>query len=551
MTARLGSLVARARLGALASVALIAGLLPVGCTAVQQPDAKAVAPEIPSSEITPEATMVGVNLACGEFGKAPGVYGRDYTYPEEHHFAYCKRKGLLVVRLPLKWERLQRTLMGPLDPTELARLDRVVDHAREHGIRLLLDLHNYARYQGKLIGTEEVPNDAFADLWRKLAAHYKEEDAIFAYGLMNEPHDTQGLWPAAAQAAIDAVRSVDREHTLVVCGDGWSGAHSWQRINKDLLLRDPAENLVYEAHQYFDRDSSGTYKQSYDDSGAFPTIGVHRLKPFAEWLKKHNARGFIGEFGVPDGDPRWLVVLDRFLASMEENGIGGTYWAAGPWWGKYPMSVEPRDGKDRPQMAVLEHHLAGRRSSEKPWLAAAAAAEKAGGKRRPATAPEPTKAAAGGVAYDLGVHKESYHYSNEGSEFSSEAADDGTRKVRRITYRHRGSVAWVGLGLYFGALDCAGHTGFSLEIRSERPCRLEVKAYAADDDRYTGAFEVGTEWQELLIPFDKLEQKGRTFAAGRSLRKIEFQPNPDPRGGRLYLGKFRLVDAGLFKAKRD
>ena len=203
-------------------------------------------------------------------------------------------------------------------------------------------------------------------------------------------------------------------------------------------------------------------------------------------------------------------------------------------------------------MAVLEHHVAGSRSSEKPWLAAAAAAEKAARestasrKRQPTppTAPKPTKPAAGGLAYDLGVHKESYHYSNEGSEFSSEPAEDGRRKVRQITYRHRGRIAWVGFGLYFGALDCTGHAAFSLEARSEKPCRLEVKAYHADDDCYTGIFRVGTEWQELLIPFDQLKQKGRAFAADRSLRKIEFQPSPARAGGCLYVGKFRLVRPG-------
>jgi hypothetical protein len=39
--------------------------------------------------------------------------------------------------------------------------------------------------------------------------------------------------------------------------------------------------------------------------------------------------------------------------NLKENGMGGTYWAAGPWWGNYPLSVEPRNGQDRPQMAVL------------------------------------------------------------------------------------------------------------------------------------------------------------------------------------------------------
>jgi len=48
----------------------------------------------------------------------------------------------------------------------------------------------------------------------------------------------------------------------------------------------------------------------------------------------------------------------RYRKKLKENGIGGTYWAAGPWWGNYPLSVEPRNGQDRPQMAVLLKYAA-------------------------------------------------------------------------------------------------------------------------------------------------------------------------------------------------
>lgn len=484
--------------------------------------------------------MIGVNLACAEFGKVPGVLDRDYTYPGEKHFAYLKAKGLLVVRLPFKWERVQREPMAPLDEGEMARLDAVVGHARRHGLRLLLDVHNYARYGGKLIGTRDLPNEAFADLWRRLATRYRDEAAVFGYGLMNEPHDTGGLWPAAAQAAVDAIRAVDRTHTVFVCGDGWGGAHSWLSHNRDLAIRDPEANLVYEAHQYFDRDSSGTYKESYDASGATPTVGVERLKPFADWLKARNARGFIGEFGVPDNDPRWLVVLDHFLAAMREHAIGGTYWAAGPWWGKYPQSVEPRDGQDRPQMAVLERYgAAGDPAAPRPWLAAAADAEKAAREaaRRAPSAPRE------GLAHDFAAKGESYHYSNEGSQFASETVQDGGRAARRITYRHKGAIAWVGVGVFFGGLGCSDLSGLALEVRAEKPCRLEVKAYHVDGQAYVGLFEVGTAWHELSIPFSKLLRQGSPYDPRLSLRKIEFQPSPDPRGNSLFLGALRRVAA--------
>ena len=51
--------------------------------------------------------------------------------------------------------------------------------------------------------------------------------------------------------------------------------------------------------------------------------------------------------------------MDAFLAKVDGDPrlLGGTYWAAGPWWGPdYPLSVEPVNGKDRLQMAVLSKH---------------------------------------------------------------------------------------------------------------------------------------------------------------------------------------------------
>ena len=485
--------------------------------------------------VDPEIQMIGVNLAGAEFGRTPGVFNKDYTYPGAKQFDYCQRKGLRVVRLPFKWERIQPKLMGPLDNAEVDRMDGVVELARERDLRLLLDMHNYARYGGELIGTAAVPSAAFADVWARLAEHYRDEETIFAFGIMNEPHATKGRWPTAAQACVNAIRKVDEKHTILVCGDGWSGAHSWKRINGGFLLSDPADRLVYEAHQYFDHDHSGSYKRSYDGEGAYPTVGVDRLQPFLKWLKEHNARGFIGEFGVPDNDPRWLVVLDNTLAEMRRHQIGGTYWAAGPWWGNYPLSLEPRNGQDRPQMAVIEYHLnpAGGVGT-RPWMEAAKAAETAARKARAA------EARLGRCIHDFGTRKESYHYSNEGSEFASVLQEHNGRKVCKVAYRHRGNPAWVGLGLYFGSLNCQGREAFTLELGADTPCRLEIKAYDTSGKRYIASCDAGSAWQTLTIPFTDLKAAGQTYAATKPIQKIEFQPSTSRTGNSLYLGAFRM-----------
>ena len=277
--------------------------------------------------------MIGINLSGAEFGSG-NTYGRDYHYPGIGEIKYYAERGAELIRLPFDWERMQPTAGGPLNPIELGRLKQFLADAHSVGVNVIVDLHNYGRYYGKTIGSGSVSNAQFADFWQKLAGAIKGSPALVGYGLMNEPHDMggAGIWKAAAQAAVDAIRRVDGTEAIYASGDGWSGAHSWLRFNKDFILRDPANNIIYEAHQYFDRNSSGTYVGSYDQEGAYANVGVDRLKPFVDWLKANNLKGFIGEFGVPSNDDRWLEVQERAIEYMEANGIAGTGWGGGFWW---------------------------------------------------------------------------------------------------------------------------------------------------------------------------------------------------------------------------
>ena len=66
----------------------------------------------------------------------------------------------------------------------------------------------------------------------------------------------------------------------------------------------------------------------------------------------------LGEYGVPDDDPRWLETLENLLIYLRDNGVPGTYWSAGPRWGDYKLAVQPSDNYtvDRSQMSVLEKY---------------------------------------------------------------------------------------------------------------------------------------------------------------------------------------------------
>lgn len=299
----------------------------------------------------------GVNTSGGEFGGQYGVLNRDYLYPANVSTnRYYTARGQTLVRIPILWERMQPQAFGSLSAADVAGLRASMDAASAAGMQVILDLHNYGRYQNVPLLQNDAPK--LADVWRKLAASFSSHPALFGYELMNEPHDMPQGWGTLAQAATDAIRQVDQAHYVLVPGDGWQNARFWNTTNSNLNVNDNTGRLIYTAHLYFDSDYTGVYQRGYDADGANADIGVERVQPFLNWLDQRQAQGMITEYGVPDNDPRWLTVLDRFMAAIDAHPriLGGTYWAAGPWWGSYSLSVDPEGGQYHPQWAVLERY---------------------------------------------------------------------------------------------------------------------------------------------------------------------------------------------------
>jgi endoglucanase len=322
----------------------------------------------------------GVNIAGAEFGEVPGVRHHNYTYNNEETFAYFAKKGFDVLRVPVKWERLQPVLGGPLNADDLSELKKNIAWAKKHGTSVIIDIHNYGayavklngKYKGCLIdnvveGEVRVTTANFCDMWVKLSNEFKDEPAVYGYGLMNEPHGMGTAdWKTISNAAVKAIRENGDKKRIFVAGEHWSNASGWEKHNGPTSwITDPDNNFIYEAHCYFDADNSGSYKKTYEKELAknpkLPELGRLRVMDFITWCTKNNVRGFLGEFAVPRDDPRWNEVLENFMQALDEAGFGGTYWAAGTYWGDgYPMSIHPADKQmtvDRPQMEVMLKHL--------------------------------------------------------------------------------------------------------------------------------------------------------------------------------------------------
>ncbi|MFT4171290.1 MAG: glycoside hydrolase family 5 protein [Rhodocyclaceae bacterium] len=306
--------------------------------------------------------MRGVNLAGGEFGSVGGAYGYKYIYPNLNEVNYYKGKGMNIVRMPFRWERLQPTLNGPLSTEELARIDAFVGPATAAGMKVILDVHNYARYGGALIGSATVPASALADFWGRVAQHYAGNGNVI-FGLMNEPYGISGeSWAAAANDAIAAIRYNGAGNLVLVPGTAYTGAYSWLKTgsygtpNSTTMLSivDPGNNMMFEVHQYLDSDASGTHSTC-----SSATTGSQRIAAVTEWARRNGRQLFLAEFAGGNNDTCKAAVTDM-LAYMEQNRdvwAGWTWWAGGPWWGEYMFTLEPVNGVDRAMMATLTPFL--------------------------------------------------------------------------------------------------------------------------------------------------------------------------------------------------
>ena len=259
-----------------------------------------------------------------------------------------------------------------LNEGAMRQLDAVLNECSVQRIVCLLDMHNYGSYylddstgsQG-LPGTVGVSNTRLANLWAQIATRYKNNSYVW-FDLMNEPNKQTALeWVKTDNALAAAIRATGARNKIIFQGTAWDGAWKWETSgNATQLLKayDPGNNYAFEAHQYLDRNGSGTSPTCVAGSGAT------RLVPFTKWLQTYGFQGIIGEIGWAANDGctiEGMALLDHWRTATTSTAAGGyiglTYWAAGPWWqDSYMYLAEPRPfpaGAEPMQLKTLKAYL--------------------------------------------------------------------------------------------------------------------------------------------------------------------------------------------------
>jgi len=286
--------------------------------------------------------MVGVNIAGFDFGcsiqgecnlvKAVpplGGAGADGAGQMQH---FAKDDNMNIFRLPVGWQYLvNNKLGGTLDSNNFGRYNQLVQACLNTGAYCMLDVHNYARWNGQIIGQGGPDNAQFTNLWTQLASKYGSNDKVI-FGLMNEPHDVPDInkWADTVQEAVTAIRAVAKTNMIALPGNDWTSASAMPTKSGPALLKvknpdGTTDNLIIDVHKYLDSDNSGTHTECVTDniSSAF--------QPLATWLKANNRKAILSETGGGNTDSckKYMCQQLDFLNQNADVFLGYVGWSAG------------------------------------------------------------------------------------------------------------------------------------------------------------------------------------------------------------------------------
>lgn len=204
--------------------------------------------------------------------------------------------------------------------------------ARQYEVRLILDLHIPIGGFWLDPTSDAVSFDIWddpalrqqnADLWRDIADRYRDEPAVAAYDLLNEPVTTDSTgeqWQDFAQQLVDAVRSVDQSHLLVIGGVyGVNGRYGTDGIDPHFLVDD--DNVVYDFHFYepikYTHQYASWVEGPVQDGGKYPDPDV---------ILPTGARVLLPESSfstpsLPAGSSAWTEYDSGLVAIEDEDAV--------------------------------------------------------------------------------------------------------------------------------------------------------------------------------------------------------------------------------------
>ncbi|KAB8664854.1 hypothetical protein FH972_026277 [Carpinus fangiana] len=211
-----------------------------------------------------------------------------------------------------------------------------------------IDVHNYARWNGGIIGQGGPTDHQFSGLWQKLASRYASKGSQMVFGVMNEPHDLNiTTWRKTVQGAVNSIRNVtgNNNNIILIPGTLYCSAGAFVSESTEVTkVSNPdgsKTNLILDVHQYLDADYSG---QSTECTSSL----ISGFQGLANYLRSNGRKALLSETGGGNTDScvKYTCPLLDFLNSNSDVFLGWTSWAAGSFDASYHLTETPQNGVD-------------------------------------------------------------------------------------------------------------------------------------------------------------------------------------------------------------
>lgn len=236
------------------------------------------------------------------------------TYVTQDDIRFIKQSGFNSVRVPFNY----RLFVSESAPTKLEgegyrRLDDVVGWCRKENLYVILDMHAAPGGQTGdniddswgypfLFESTESQN-LTVNIWRKLAARYRNEPTVIGFDLLNEPiahyFDAANLNPKLEplyRKIVAGIREVNKNQFIFLGGAQWD-------TNFKVFGPPFDAKLVYTFHKYWMEVNKGA------------------IQEYLDFRDKYNAPVWMGESG--ENTDEWI---SSFRKLLEANNIGWCFW---------------------------------------------------------------------------------------------------------------------------------------------------------------------------------------------------------------------------------
>jgi endoglucanase len=311
--------------------------------------------------VTPQtcttARSLGRGINMGNMLDAPRE--GDWGVKLEPAYVDTVAAAFKTVRLPVRWSNhAARTADATIDEAFAKRVDQAVDAFLAKGMYVILDVHHYTQITGDKQHPNEfavdpaVMDERLVNLWKQIAARYRDRSPKLLFELLNEPHGRLSgeAWNQLALRTLNAVRATNPNRTVMIGPDEWNAIPSLKK------LRLPMDrNIIVMVHNYdpFPFTHQGVdYMPQYavgptccDDAQRKQIADA--MEAAWRWNELTGYPVYLGEFGAYEkADMKSRAAYARIVRDeAEKRGIGWAYWefasSFGVWSPKTHAWVEP------------------------------------------------------------------------------------------------------------------------------------------------------------------------------------------------------------------